>query len=72
MSDKNNIQDYVLNKAKEQGGELTFYLMNGVPLKGKVLSFDNFTIVIESENKKSLLYKHAISTIVIPANVSLE
>lgn len=72
MSDKNNIQDFVLNKAKEQAGELTFYLMNGVPLKGKVLSFDNFTIVIESENKKSLLYKHAISTIVIPANVSLE
>ncbi|MFN3604516.1 MAG: RNA chaperone Hfq [Leptonema sp. (in: bacteria)] len=72
MSEKNNIQDYVLNKAKEQSGELTFYLMNGVPLKGKVISFDNFTIVIESENKKSLLYKHAISTIVIPASVTIE
>jgi len=72
MSDKNNIQDYILTKAKEIGSELTFYLMNGVPLKGKVLSFDNFTIVLESEGKKSLLYKHAISTIIIPVDIPVE
>jgi len=72
MSEKNNIQDYVLKKAKELGSELTFYLMNGVPLKGKVLSFDNFTLVLESEGKKSLLYKHAISTIIIPSEISVE
>ncbi|MCS7204492.1 MAG: RNA chaperone Hfq [Leptospiraceae bacterium] len=71
-TEKNNIQDYVLNKAKEIGDELTFYLMNGVPLKGKVISFDNFTLVIESEGKKSLLYKHAISTIIIPSSISVE
>jgi host factor-I protein len=46
--------------------------MNGVPLKGKVLSFDNFTLVLESEGKKSLLYKHAISTIIIPADIPVE
>ncbi|EMI64151.1 hfq family protein [Leptospira interrogans serovar Pomona str. CSL10083] len=37
-------------------------------MKGKVVSFDNFTIVLEQENKQSLVYKHAISTI-IPAKI---
>jgi host factor-I protein len=41
-------------------------LLNGVPLKGRVVSFDNFTIVLENETKQNLIYKHAISTI-IPA-----
>ncbi len=71
MNEKNNIQDLVLGQARDQGTELTFYLMNGVPLKGKVLSFDNFTLVIESEGKKSLLYKHAVSTIIVPNNIKI-
>ncbi|PJZ24529.1 RNA chaperone Hfq [Leptospira hartskeerlii] len=68
MSAKNNIQDQLLNTARKEKLELTIYLLNGVPLKGKVVSFDNFTIVLEQENKQSLVYKHAISTI-IPAKV---
>ncbi len=66
MSAKNNIQDYILNTARKDKIELTIYLLNGVPLKGKVTSFDNFTIIIENENKQHLIYKHAVSTI-IPA-----
>ena len=46
MSAKNNIQDYILNTARKEKIELTIYLLNGVPLKGKVTSFDNFTIII--------------------------
>jgi host factor-I protein len=72
MNEKNNIQDHVLNSARKEKIELTFYLMNGVPLKGKVQSFDNFTIVIENDGKQSLIYKHAISTIIIPKPVSLD
>lgn len=72
MNEKNNIQDFVLNSARKEKIELTFYLMNGVPLKGKVQSFDNFTIVIENDGKQSLIYKHAISTIIIPKPVALE
>ncbi|MDX1960767.1 MAG: RNA chaperone Hfq [Leptospiraceae bacterium] len=68
MSAKNNIQDYILNTARKDKIELTIYLLNGVPLKGKVTSFDNFTIVIENENKQNLIYKHAVSTI-IPSKV---
>lgn len=60
MSAKNNIQDQLLNTARKDKLDLTIYLLNGVPLKGKVVSFDNFTIVLEQENKQSLVYKHAI------------
>ncbi len=66
MSAKNNIQDHILNTARKEKIELTVYLLNGVPLKGKVYSFDNFTIIIENETKQQLIYKHAVSTI-IPA-----
>lgn len=38
--------------------------MNGVQIKGKLLSFDNFIILVEVEKKQNLIYKHAVSTIV--------
>lgn len=60
---KNSIQDFILNQARKDKLTLTIYLSNGVPIKGKVISFDNFTIVIENDGKQSLVYKHAITTI---------
>lgn len=65
MGNRNNIQDMVLNSARKDKMEITIYLTNGVPLKGKVLSFDNFTVVIDNDGKQSLVYKHAISTIIL-------
>jgi len=65
MANKNNIQDLVLNGARKEKMEVTIYLTNGVPLKGRVISFDNFTVVMENEGKQSLVYKHAISTIIL-------
>jgi len=64
MSARNNIQDQLLNTARKDKIDLTIYLVNGVPLKGKVISFDNFTIILETESKQSLIYKHAITTII--------
>ena len=61
---KNNIQDFILNQARKEKQTITIYLSNGVPLKGKVLSFDNYTIIIENDNKQSMIYKHAITTII--------
>lgn len=52
--------------------EITIYLMNGVPLKGRVVSFDNFTIVIENDGKQSLVYKHAISTIILARSIQIQ
>lgn len=72
MANKNNIQDLVLNSARKEKMEITVYLTNGVPLKGRVLSFDNFTVIIEQDGKQSLVYKHAISTIVLSRALKLD
>ena len=59
-----NLQDHYLNILRKEKIEITIYLMNGVPINGKLLSFDNFTILVEVEKKQNLIYKHAVSTIV--------
>ncbi|MDD5066161.1 MAG: RNA chaperone Hfq [bacterium] len=56
-------QDDFLEQAKGNNQELTFYLMNGLPIKARVLDYDNFTIKVEKEKKQLLIFKHAISTI---------
>lgn len=58
-----NLQDAFLNAARKDKTGITIYLMNGVPIKGRVLSFDNFTILVEVDKKQNLIYKHAVSTI---------
>ena len=68
---KNNIQDFILNQARKEKQTITIYLSNGVPLKGKVISFDNYTIVIEHEGKQSMIYKHAITTIIPEKSIRL-
>ena len=60
----NNLQDVFLNSTRKEKTEITVYLVNGVPIKGRVLSFDNFTILMEVDKKQNLIYKHAMSTIV--------
>ena len=68
----NNIQDLVLNHVRKKRSDLMVYLSNGVPLKGRITSFDNFTFVIENEGKQSLVYKHAVSTIVFPKDIRVD
>jgi len=58
------LQDVFLNTARKERIDITVFLMNGVPIKGRVLSFDNFTILLEVDKKHNLVYKHAVSTIV--------
>ena len=67
-----SIQDLVLNHLRKEKVELIVYLSNGVPLKGFITSFDNFTFIIEYEGKQSLVYKHSVSTIVFSKEVKLE
>ena len=58
-----NIQDSFLNQARKEKNVITIYLMNGVPIKGRVMGFDNFTVLLDKEGKQHIIYKHAISTI---------
>ena len=58
-----SLQDNYLNELRKEKYALTIYLTNGFQLKGKLVSFDNFVIVIDAGEKQNMIYKHAISTI---------
>jgi host factor-I protein len=62
-----NIQDIMLNQIRRDKQTVTFFLMNGFQMRGVVRSFDSFVVVLETDGKQQMIYKHAISTI-IPAN----
>ena len=58
-----NLQDNFLNVARKEGAELIFSLVNGASFRGIVKGFDNFTVIVSSNGKQNLIYKHAISHI---------
>jgi len=62
---KNNLplQDAYLLAIKRENAPVTIYLRNGFQLRGHVKGFDNFTIILEYDNKPHLVYKHAVSTV---------
>jgi host factor-I protein len=57
------LQDVFLNQVRKDHIPVTIHLTNGFQLRGLVKGFDNFTVIIESEGKQMMLYKHAISTV---------
>lgn len=59
----NNLQDVFLNQARKGHISVIIHLINGFQLKGQVRGFDNFTIVLDSDGKQILVYKHAVSTV---------
>jgi len=60
-----NIQEAFLNNARRDKTFLTIYLMSGVKLSGRIKSFDKYSVVLESNNQEQLIFKHAISTVVV-------
>jgi host factor-I protein len=58
-----NLQDIYLNYLRKEKLPVIIYLTNGVRLKGTIKGFDNFVVLLK-ESTESLVYKHAISTIV--------
>ena len=63
-----NLQDTFLNYARTERIPITVYLTNGFQFKGIVKGFDSYVILLESDVKQNLVYKHAVST-VIPARM---
>ena len=72
MQKTQNLQDLFLNQARRDRSQITMFLMNGFQLHGIVRGFDNFTVVLESDGKQQLIYKHAISTVVPPKPIPLD
>jgi host factor-I protein len=58
-----NLQDSFLNKVRKENIVVTVFLVNGFQIRGSVTGFDNFTVIIDTDGKEQLIYKHAISTI---------
>jgi len=60
-----NIQDSFLNTARKDKTQITIYLLSGVKLTGRIRSFDKYSVVLETNNQEQLIFKHAISTVVM-------
>lgn len=60
-----NIQEAFLNNARKDKTFLTIYLMSGVKLSGRIRSFDKYSVILETNNQEQLIFKHAISTVVV-------
>lgn len=58
-----NLQDTFLNKLRLTGALVTVFLMNGFQMHGVVTGYDSFVLVLDSDGKQQMIYKHAISTI---------
>ena len=71
MQNKLNLQDLVLNTARKEKMTVTVFLMNGFQFKGIVKGFDNFVVIIETEGRQQMIYKHAINTVVPPKALCL-
>ena len=72
MQKTQNLQDSFLNQLRKDKSIVTMFLMNGFQLHGVVKSFDGFTVVLDSDGKQQLIYKHAISTVVPPRPIALD
>ena len=72
MVDKNqNVQDVFLNHIRKTKTPVTVYLICGVKLQGIITWFDNFSMLLRRDGHTQLVYKHAVSTIMPAAPVSL-
>ena len=74
MHNKANLQDIFLLQAKRDKLAVTMFLMNGFQMRGVITGFDAFVVILDSEGRQQVIYKHAISTIapVRPVDLSAE
>ena len=71
MTKSINLQDIFLNQARKEKIPITVFLTNGFQFKGMVRGFDEYTVIVDSDGKQELIYKHAISTIIPSRPVSI-
>ena len=71
MQKTQNLQEGFLNRARTERVGVTVFLVNGFQMRGTIRGFDSFVVLLESEGKQQVIYKHAISTIVPAKNVEL-
>ena len=63
MSEPTNLQDAILREACQDKVPVTLFLMNGFQLRGTITGYDSFVVVLVTDGKQQMIYKHAISTL---------
>ena len=71
MQNKANGQDIFLLRARRDRVPVTMFLMNGFQMRGTITGFDAFVVILDSEGRQQVIYKHAISTIAPMRTVDL-
>lgn len=64
MQKTQNFQDTFLSAIRRERLPVVVFLMNGFQMKGVVRFFDSYVVILDSEGRQQMIYKHAISTIV--------
>ena len=64
MQKKTNLQDLFLLRIRQDRLPVTLFLMSGFQMRGIVTGYDPFVVVLDSDGRQQVIYKHAISTIV--------
>ena len=64
MTETINLQDAILKEVRREKVPVTLFLMNGFQLRGIITGYDSFVVVLVSDGKQQMIYKHAISTLV--------
>ena len=63
MSDVMNLQEAILKECCREKVPVTLFLMNGFQLRGTITGFDSFVVVLVTDGRQQMIYKHAISTL---------
>ena len=71
MQKKINLQDLFLLRARQDRVPVTLFLMNGFQMRGTITGYDPFVVVLDSDGRQQVIYKHAISTIAPARPVAL-
>lgn len=71
MRNEINLQDRMLSALRQQAQNITVFLTNGFQMRGIVRGFDSFVVILESDGKQQMIYKHAISTLIPQHRVDL-
>ncbi len=66
-----NLQDLMLNTLRKEKTDVTVFLTNGFQIKGVVKGYDNFVLILDTDGKQQMVYKHAVSTIVPARPISI-
>ena len=63
MNETMNLQDAILKEVRRDRVPVTLFLMNGFQLRGVITGYDSFVVVLVTDGRQQMIYKHAISTI---------